>query len=1331
VAALRIVLAWYGCDPPAEEIRRVAGVSRDCANAGDIARTARHYGFTCRAFRREPEQLAELGFPLIVHTRFIHFSVLEGMSATSVQINDPSSVSHIEVPIEEFRETFTGIVLKVEPGPGYRKSSQPVRFYERSPFTGGGLALAGAAAFALASTGSLIGMAAALGGWAESGGLHRLMFPVLLSAATILRAGCGAGYRLLLERIYENRSRMRNEAFLEHLLSLPQNFFLYRMPDKLYETLQSIDAVTAARTKLLAPAAIELCAAPLLLAAVWRCDGAIAMALAALFLCAAGASLGLSRWRAGIRRRDRSFPGTAAGGSLFEGIERAERYKLGGHDRDFLTSVTGAEALTERFRQEHVAGSALAGTIPPIFSFCALTVTLCMGAFAIARHELSMGGLLSALVLTAALRDPLRRFVAARHQLEQIRLREPYIADVLACAADSPAGAPSFSEADQARRPAVRLDNVTFGYTRSKPPTVSGLSLEVHAGEHLGITGPSGGGKSTAAGLLAGLYQPWSGAVTLSGRAAWVSKTPYLMEGSIRENLLLWDESIEEEALREAIGDACFAEVLAGLPAGLETTVERDGRNLSGGQRQRLDIARALARRPALLILDEATDGLDAELEQRLRLNLRRRGCAVIFISHRAGTLAGCDRVVRIGGPSGQEDGGDWTPREVSADPVCATPLFEAFRQVAAAMGESVAMGEPAGCGGPDALAALARHNSLYYRRLRFTVPGWWRRDHGPLIAFSKATGEALPLIPGKTLARHEDLEPIAYQLYARPREEGNPVASLFRDGMRRARRDIVRAFCCVPAIAALCLVPAVLAVLLFSSPLPSALLFSRSKLAASLALFAAGLAMTLVAFTVACIRFEGRMRLSVPASFAQIFTRIPVWHIRSLTTTAAARAVAAVPRLPERVTDLSMKAVLDAVLAMGCAMFLLWMEPRFALFAALLAIPLIALPVLQARRGLDGERLHTHLRISQQRALYALLQSIAPLRVLGLTRKAAAHWRELRDRQRRVQRGIANRMALLPVAADAWSWGSAAALTVCGITAATPRTQLLPALFVVSWQFFTSVSRFAVRLAAAVQTIPLVEDASALLSSPLEEHGAPGAPVGPKPIEIDSVSYRYPGSNALVLDGVSLRIEPGQIVALTGPSGGGKSTLLRLLLGFDMPEGGEIRRHADLAAWREVVGAVFQDDRVEEDTTIRFQIAGCSPCGVDEVWRAAGMVGLAEYIRNLPMGLQNIIGPGKISTGQQQRILIARQLLRRPRLLILDEATGAIPEEMQARLFANLRATGLTTLLVTHRASAVALSDRVFVIRQGKTAFCGTPREFAAEGGASEMLKGEEEFAR
>jgi ATP-binding cassette subfamily C protein len=173
------------------------------------------------------------------------------------------------------------------------------------------------------------------------------------------------------------------------------------------------------------------------------------------------------------------------------------------------------------------------------------------------------------------------------------------------------------------------------------------------------VVGGSGSGKSTLARVLAGLYPPASGEVLLDGRplsrspadvlrrsVALVDQDVLLFEGSVRDNLTLWDRTVSDTALWRACRDARADDVVSALPGGLDAVLQEGGANLSGGQRQRLEIARALVHDPPVLILDEATSALDVETEAAVAENLRRRGCTLILMAHRLSTVRDCDEIL-------------------------------------------------------------------------------------------------------------------------------------------------------------------------------------------------------------------------------------------------------------------------------------------------------------------------------------------------------------------------------------------------------------------------------------------------------------------------------------------------------------------------------------------------------------------------------------------------------------------------------------------------------------------------------------------------------------
>ena len=226
--------------------------------------------------------------------------------------------------------------------------------------------------------------------------------------------------------------------------------------------------------------------------------------------------------------------------------------------------------------------------------------------------------------------------------------------------------------------------------------------------------------------------------------------------------------------------------------------------------------------------------------------------------------------------------------------------------------------------------------------------------------------------------------------------------------------------------------------------------------------------------------------------------------------------------------------------------------------------------------------------------------------------------------------------------------------------------------------------------------------------------------------IELVNVRFRYNETMPYVVDGMSLKIKAGEYLAIVGASGCGKSTLLRLLMGFETPEKGAIyydgrdMRNLDLRSLRRKIGSVTQDGTLFPGDIYSNIVISAPHLTLDEAWEAAELAGMAETIRAMPMGMHTIVseGQGGISGGQKQRLMIARAVAPRPKILMFDEATSALDNVTQKQVSDALAGLKCTRIVVAHRLSTIRHCDRILVLDKGRIVEDGTYDELISRDG-------------
>ena len=678
-ASLGMVLARHGRFVDLDELRTACGVSRDGATAKNILVAARSYGMKTRAVKREPEDLKNLTFPLVIHWKFYHYLVVEGWYPGGWYLNDPAGGPR-KCPDEEFDTSFTGVVLSIEPGEEFESGGKRAGVIGRL-FTSAGTV--GSAMLAAAVVGLLLLVPTLLMPALMTlfgNGLNNLAG--LAAAATVTGLIVALGVQTVLYIIQgilsirlSTRITVRLTAsVVDRLLRLPASFHAQRGAASIAQRALIIDAMSVSVSTLalnVGVAAITGIVAGIALVIIDPLIGLTAIVIAVF----TGIALHFSLLKAKDEAAKVLVDTIEAGSTMASALSQIESVKAAGAEDAII--ARGVAAINKQVESEQrVALRMLVVNAIPTFltGFATIAITG-MALLQIVNGRIEPGSLPAVLAIAGIMIGPLAQLSGLMGQAQILRPTLDQIDDILNAPLDdneqsdvgsnheSDHESDHESEVDEGAPGALtgelRAVNVTFGYSRLAPPILTDLDLHLPPGGRVALVGPSGCGKSTISRLVTGLYQPWGGeilvdglprrkhaSVVLTDGIALVDQDVTIFAGSIRDNVTLWDPNIRDTDLHKALEDAQLAHDVAIRPGGLEAVLSEGGSDLSGGQRQRLEIARALARNPRILVLDEATSALDPPTEALIDQAIRRRGITCLVIAHRLSTIRDSDEIV-------------------------------------------------------------------------------------------------------------------------------------------------------------------------------------------------------------------------------------------------------------------------------------------------------------------------------------------------------------------------------------------------------------------------------------------------------------------------------------------------------------------------------------------------------------------------------------------------------------------------------------------------------------------------------------------------------------
>ena len=696
-AALAIVLGYHGRHEPLDQLRVRCGVGRDGAKVSNLLRAARGLGLDAQAWSTRASELRKLQAPFMVFWNFNHFVVVEGFANGHVYLNDPAS-GRRHIPVEDFDAAFAGVVLTFTPNAEFKRGGQ------RNGLLGAMLARMASDRPALAFA-ALAGLFMVIPGMvipvftrmfvdrilvdSQFSWFLPILFGLLLAA--LLEAGLAWLQGTHLLRLQNKLALAATGRFFWHILHLPVTYFAQRAPGEIASRLKLNESVAKVVSGDLARALINGGLAFFFVAVMLTYDALLTSISVLMVVLSIGAFQFAAR-----RTQELSVSYAIADGRLqgnaANGIAMVETLHASSDDGYFYSKYMAQHAQVVLANQRMEATSSLYGQVPLFLMMFNTALILVIGGFRVMDGFLTIGMLIAFQGLVYNFSRPMTELFNVLEKVQRLRGDLQRLDDVLDCDPDPAAIRRPSDGIDLSRKLSggIVVDNVRFAYGPQEKDLLSGLSFHAVPGERIGIVGASGSGKSTLARLLAGMYEPVEGSIGFDGlpRSAYpreylassvahVDQDIQFFEGTVRENLTLWDSTLAEAQVVAGARDAAIHDFIMGLPRAYDTKTDENCRNFSGGQRQRLDIARALALNPRILVLDEATSSIDAALEETILDNCRRRGCTTLVVTHRRFTLAACDRVLVLEQGRIVEQG-DFSELMARPDSVCHRILAQA-----------------------------------------------------------------------------------------------------------------------------------------------------------------------------------------------------------------------------------------------------------------------------------------------------------------------------------------------------------------------------------------------------------------------------------------------------------------------------------------------------------------------------------------------------------------------------------------------------------------------------------------------------------------------------
>lgn len=641
-------------------------------------------------------------------------------------------------------------------------------------------------------------------------------------------------------------------------------------------------------------------------------------------------------------------------------------------------------------------------------------------------------------------------------------------------------------------------------------------------------------------------------------------------------------------------------------------------------------------------------------------------------------------------------------------------------------------------------LFAIAKSSKLRVRKI-ILRDIWWKEENGDLLAFTKTENTPVALLQKnsgtyvlknhktgtETVVNHEiaeSLEPIGYMFFSGFDKKMNSMKRVLSFAVNGVRKDGKRLILAALAGSLIGLLIPIMSGKMFDDVIPTAdrsMHFEVFSIMIMIGLVTAGLQLVQGILN---LRVESKSSINLQAGVMDYILRLPVTFYKNYTAGDLTNRVLSINTIRQVLSNTLITAALSGAFSFVNLILLFYYDSKLAWIGILLGVIAAAFMIIIGLLKLKHDRQISESQGELQGFLFEFLSGITKIRMTGGEKRIFTLWSEKFSKIKKLGFSSGSYQNFVEIFNSSYPLFTSVfffSFIYYTVLNSDTRTSMLTVgsfmAFITAFNKFLNDSlRLSMALITSLNVIPLYERVKPILEAEpesTEQSHDPGELEGE--IEMNSLSFRYHEDQPLILKNISFKIKPGEMVAFVGSSGSGKSTVMRLLLGFEQPEAGSI--FYDGGAYdsmnkelvRRQIGVVLQNGSLMSGSIFQ-NIVGNSELSLEDAWDAARMAGMEEDIKHMPMEMHTMVseGGGTFSGGQRQRLMIARAIVHKPRLLFMDEATSALDNRTQNIVSESLDKLQATRIVIAHRLSTIKNADRIFVMDKGEIVESGTYEE-------------------